>query len=169
MEEKRIRKCANAIPDIRFGDGMLKISCRIEGKDITESNCEACMNYRSKYIEYPIEVASIELAEGFDLYKKSIGRPVRIKPCFEETEEKEYLGIFLGELFSCNAVSYKKQEKHLTITSVLNPAIYVPELKQIVYGYESWWSFVENKDEVNTISKDEELSRFFMDLYEKIQ
>lgn len=169
MEEIKIRKCENAIPEIIFGDGTLKISCRINGKEITSNDCEKCMNYRSKYIEYPIEVASIELAEGFDLYKKSIGRIVRIKPCFEETEEKEYLGIFLGELFSCNAVSYKRKEKHLTVTPVLNPAIYVPELKQIVYGYESWWSFIENKDEIYSISKDDGLSHFFMDLYEDNQ
>lgn len=137
MGETRIRKCTNAIPDIVFGNGTLKISCRIDGKEITGSDCEACMNYRSKYIEYPIEVASIELAEGFDLYKKSIGRIVRIKQCFEETEGKEYLGIFMGEIFSFNAVSYKRQEQHLVINPVLNPVIYIPEIKRIVYGYES--------------------------------
>lgn len=169
MEEIRIRKCENAIPENIFGDGTLKISCRINGKEITSNDCEKCMNYRSKYIEYPIEVASIELAEGFDLYKKSIGRIVRIKPCFEETEEKEYLGIFLGELFSCNAVSYKRKEKHLTVTPVLNPAIYVPELKQIVYGYESWWSFIENKDEISLISRDESLKQFFIHIFEENQ
>lgn len=169
MDKIRIRKCANAIPDIILGDGKLKISCCIDGKEITGNDCETCMNYRSKYIEYPIEVTSIELAEGFDLYKKSIGRIVRIKPCFEETEEKEYLGIFLGELFSCNAVSYKRQEKHLTVTPVLNPAIYVPELKQIVYGYESWWSFIENKDEISLISRDESLKQFFINIFEENQ
>ncbi|WP_373261955.1 hypothetical protein [Hungatella hathewayi] len=167
MEETRIRKCTNAIPDIAFGDGMLKISCRIEERQITENDCEACINYRSKYIEYPIKVCSIELAEGLDLYKKSVGKIVRIKRCLEETEEKEYLGILLGEMFSCNAVSYKRKTGLLVVNPVLNPAIYVPELKKIVYGYESWWSFVQSQDEIKSISKDDVLRQFFIRILEE--
>lgn len=151
MEEKRIRRCAYAMPDIVFAKETIKITCQIDEKEITEHDCETCPKYRSRYIEYPIEVSSIELADGVNLYKNSVGRIVRIKPCLEETEGKEYLGIFLGEMFSFNAVSYKRQEKHLVINPVLNPAIYIPELKRIVYGYESWWSFMEDEEETQHI------------------
>lgn len=124
MGETRIRKCVNAIPDITFGNGMPKISCRLEEREITKNDCEACINYRSKYIEYPIEVCSIELLKGLDLYKKSVGKIVRIKPCLEETGEKEYLGILIGEMFSCNAVSYETKTGHLVVMSV-DPVQYV--------------------------------------------
>ena len=51
---------------------------------VSNEDCEACECYKSRYIEYPIQVNAIETEklEGMMMYAS--GCPVRIKPCAEE-------------------------------------------------------------------------------------
>lgn len=112
-----------------------------------------CDNYKSKYIEYPIEVSKIKV--DWDLYsldKESIGKFVRISPCAEEYKGKTYLGLFLGDLPGGPSVSYSDEAKVLTIKPFMNPAIYVFDLKKIVFGMESWWGVVESEDDLKKIT-----------------
>ena len=37
-----------------------------------------------------------------------------------------------------------------------NPAIFVPELKKIIYGYESWWGAITNKDDLSDLNISDE-------------
>ena len=36
-----------------------------------------------------------------------------------------------------------------------NPAIYVPELRKIVFGCESWWGEIQSPDEIKDITDDD--------------
>jgi hypothetical protein len=36
-----------------------------------------------------------------------------------------------------------------------NPAIYVPELRKIIFGCGSWWSEIESPDEIKDITDDD--------------
>lgn len=108
---------------------------------ISEELCNSCQAFQSRYIEFPITVSNINLppSDG-DLYKKSIGSIVRVSPCGEEYKGKSFYGILLGELPYFPTVSFKHNE--LTFKMLPNPAIFVPELKKIIYGAESWWERV---------------------------
>ena len=33
-----------------------------------------------------------------------------------------------------------------------NPAIFVPELKKIIYGCESWWGTINNQDDLSDLN-----------------
>jgi hypothetical protein len=35
-----------------------------------------------------------------------------------------------------------------------NPAIFVPELNKVIFGYESWWSEITTEEELNNVITD---------------
>ena len=111
-------------------------------KNVSRKDCENCSKFSSRYIEYPITVNGIESEE--------------IKPCGEEYENKSYLGIYLGELPISISASYDEDTGILRNRAVNNPAIFVPELKRIIYGYESWWREIESAEDVKGISDEDE-------------
>lgn len=126
-------------------------------KVITEDTCEDCEHFDSRFIEYPLTIDGIE--NKFDknglrsLY--SCGKLVRISPCGEEHKGKTYLGILLGDLPIGAHVSFNRESKMLKISPHSNPGIFVPELKKIIYGCESWWGEIESPEELKNITSEE--------------
>lgn len=113
-----------------------------------------CNNYKSIYIEYPIEVISINqnTGEKSEYRNSDVGKFVRIAPCGKEYKGKTYLGIYIGELPIDNSISYNEKTKELNISFVTNPAIFVFDLNKIIYGYESWWSIIEKEEDLKEIT-----------------
>jgi len=104
-------------------------------------------------IKYPIEVKGIILPK--DPVKSYFGEPVgswvSVKPCGEKYGDKTYLGILLGELpISCMAMYDKEQ--NIEFLYHRNPAMYVPDLKEIIYGCGSWWDMIEKPEDLKNIS-----------------
>lgn len=150
-----------------FGDSFtdIKFTCRKGQVDFSScSNDEIekeikkernCSEYKSKYIEYPIEVSGIKKPEGTGIRSKGIsgdcGDLVRVRPCGEKYENKTYIGILLGEADTGLMISHNDETKELSIHRHYNPAIFVPELKEIIYGYESWWGKIDSVEELEDI------------------
>ncbi|MCC0671795.1 MULTISPECIES: hypothetical protein [unclassified Clostridioides] len=113
-----------------------------------------CENYRSGNIEYPIQVSKINdkyINKGS--YRKSeIGKFVKVRPCKKEYENKTYLGLYLGELSNSLLISYAPKTKELDISSGTNPAMFVFELNEIIYGNESFWGVIEREEDLKEIS-----------------
>ena len=130
-------------------------------KHDAETNCEACdrcADFNSLFIEYPIMVNKVHVEDFNDpngLYKNKIGALVEIRPCDKECNEKTYVGVLLGELPMCANIQYNKKDKTLSVVPHFNPAIFVPELKKIVFGAESWWRIINNADELKEISDED--------------
>lgn len=122
---------------------------------VSNEDCEACECYKSRYIEYPIQVNAIETEklEGMMMYAS--GCPVRIKPCAEEYKGKSYLGLYLGDLPMMNNISYNEEKQVLKVGAVHNPAIYVFALKKIIFGAESWWCKINSPEDMKDISEEE--------------
>lgn len=81
--------------------------------------------------------------------KRGCGIPVKIRSCKKEHGDKTYFGILLGDIAN-SIISEIDDNGNITIShSLYNPAIFVPELNDIIYGYESWWSKIKNKEELN--------------------
>jgi hypothetical protein len=50
-----------------------------------------------------------------------------------------------------------------------NPAIFVPELNDIVYGAASWWGEIEDEDELNDLITDDTIeSVWYVKLLKKM-
>lgn len=115
-----------------------------------------CDKYNSIYIEYPIEVSKINNDNNITSYaNERIGKLAKIRPTAEEYNNKTYLGVYLGELPNQNHISYCKETKELNIGLTTNPAIFVFELNKIIYGYESWWSIIENEETLKNITDED--------------
>lgn len=67
------------------------------------------------------------------------GTIVSVRPCSDNPENKTFTGILIGDV----ATSISVMPEHNGVTeiafSLFNPAILVPALGRIVFGYESWW------------------------------
>lgn len=113
-----------------------------------------CDNYKSRYIEYPIEVSKINTKENRDRFKDSrVGKFAKIRPCGEKYEGKTYLGLYLGEIPVGYGISHNPDTKELNISFSNNPAIFVFDLNEIIYGMESWWGIIESEEDLKEITE----------------
>lgn len=152
---KKIHMCKYA--HIELGEYCYKCKYANSMSNITEKDCEGCLNYKSRYIEYPITVKKIENHFEYDNFsKRNCGKLVKVRPCVEKDsgEEKTYLGIYLGEFIIGCGTSYSEKTQIVSNTGMMNPAIFVPELSKVVFGCESWWGFIDSEEDLSDITDD---------------
>lgn len=148
-----------------------KYKCIVNGLDdesitiVSQETCENCDRYKSRYIEYPISVNKIEnhkiTTEGLG---HKCGALCVIKPCDEKCHGKSYIGIYIGDLPTNIITSFDEEQGILTNRTMNNPAIFVPELKKIVYGCESWWKEIESPDDFKEITTEDVENQWYMKL-----
>lgn len=80
------------------------------------------------------------------------GDLVKIRPCGEEYDNKIYLGIFMGEVGIKPYIIYYSESQELELKTMLNPMIYIPELKKCVFGFESCWDKINSEEELKNIT-----------------
>lgn len=109
-------------------------------------------------IQYPITINKINFS-GDESYSskgwrsKDIGKFVAIRSVHKEDGDKTYLGIYLGEFAVSQGVSYDVQKKELTVSRFMyNPAIYVFDLKKVLFGCESWWGIIKSEKDLQQIT-----------------
>ena len=110
-------------------------------------------------MKFPVNVNKINVKE-FNLKPvpgifgdKDIGSFVCIRPCAEEYEDKTYLGIYLGDMPVSIDCDYNEGNQELSIkTGMTNPAIFVPDLKTIIFGVESWWQRITTESQLRSIT-----------------
>ena len=107
-------------------------------------------------LEYPIEVTGIHQEEKKALEKPwrcETGAFVAIRPCDPECHGKTYLGVYIGDLAMGVSCSVHRVSGVMTVGfGWHNPAIYVPELKRVVLGAESWWGQIKKPEDLKQIS-----------------
>lgn len=133
------------------------------GKAIKET--EEKYIFENKF-NFPMEIKGIKKSYNFiseDLKYKT-GSLVEARPCGEEYQEKTYIGIFLGNLGIDNICRLNKETKELEIIPHTNPAIFVPELKKIVFGCESWWRKIDSMDEAKDITDEDIENQWYVKL-----
>lgn len=86
-----------------------------------------------------------------DAWSADNGDLVQIRPCNKEYGDKTYLGILLG-MAALSSYIEIKEDKFESHFSAYNPAIFVPELKKIIYGCESWWGKIKSVEELTQIT-----------------
>lgn len=155
MEEmSKFERCRHGFPDLKSCSGKVVVENKCTKKNIVvnEKDCEKCDMFNSRYIEYPIEVAKIDINnDTYNMYANRVGEFVKVRPCAKQYNNRTYLGILLGDIPTQPHVSYDRKSKELSVSLIGNPAIFVPELKKIVYGYESWWGAITSADDMKEL------------------
>lgn len=111
-----------------------------------------------KGFQFPITVTSLDfkINMGFqkDLFfsSKDPGTWVAIRPCGDEYGNKTYLGIFLGSIPLTAYVTMDKAGKMTFHTSMINPAIWVPDLKKVIMGCASFWGTIKSPEDMRKIT-----------------
>ena len=157
MSDRKISRCRHSHP--HYQKGIIEHHCTVDGwaddlvRICTEEECENCEKFDSRYVEYPLTIQGID-NEPIRERKigHEIGTPVAVRPCGEEYEGKTYFGIYLGELPISILTSYDRETGILKNSTMNNPAMYVPELKRIIYGCGSWWQEIESASELQEIT-----------------
>lgn len=91
------------------------------------------------------------------LDQRKCGIPVKIRSCKEGHGDKTYFGIYIGDV--ALGISHSIKDGVVTASHAShNPAIFVPELGEIIYGCESWWGPIESEDEMDKLITDETIS-----------
>jgi hypothetical protein len=109
------------------------------------------------------EVAAVSSAKDSKLYHPKdmlghaeCGKMVKVRPVGEEYGDKTYLGVYLGEFAQGVGFGYDAEDKCLFQKwTGHNPAIFIPGLNKIVYGYESWWSTISSATELEDITDED--------------
>lgn len=128
-----------------------------------------CDSYKSRYIEYPIEVSKINTNADKDEYRDSrTGNFAKIRPCGEEYEGKTYLGLYLGEMPVGHRISHNPDTNELNVSFSTNPGIFVFDLNKIVYGMESWWGIIKNEDDLKEITESDINSVWYVKALKKL-
>lgn len=143
-------RCRYGTYDLGGKRGLICLHDNFANGDVTTlEKCESCPKFKSRYIEFPISVNNIivdeEKLDG-GLYKSIVGNFVKVRPCGDEYKGKTFIGIMLGEMPMCVHASYDEDDRDLHIGTISNPAIFVPALKRVVFGCESWWERIKNED-----------------------
>lgn len=63
---------------------------------------------------------------------------------------------------------YKESTGQLINSTMNNPAIFVPELKKIIYGCESWWKTIQSVDEFSKISNEDINNTWYVKLLQSL-
>lgn len=135
---------------------------------VTEEECEKCNSFESKFIEYPLTIQGIENRKIESRGTYEIGSLCEISPCGKEYEGKNFIGIYLGDLPIGIVTSYDKKSGILNNYAMTNPAIFVPELKKIIYGMQSWWRIIEKPEDFRGISKEDIENTWYVKMLKNI-
>ena len=165
----KIKRCTYAFPD--FEGENVKYYCILKSSSedhiCTKEECEACEKFVSKYIEFPLSIT--EIKNEPIKHEENIGFLVEIQPCAEEYKDKTFLGIYLGHLPIQIDSSLDPNTQSLTNRAITNPAIFVPELRKIIYGCESWWRKIDSVEDCKGISREDIENTWYVQMLRKME
>lgn len=129
----------------------------------------AKINELMRKIRWMLEASDIKEAicsEG-EVIKTDKAAFVRVRPCGEEYGNKTYLGILLGDMARGTSVSIDDNKMKVS-WATYNPAIFIPGLNKIVFGYESWWSEIDDPDMVKDISDNDIDKTWYVQMFKDL-
>lgn len=84
---------------------------------------------------------------------------------YDDTKPNADLYGILAYWNKCKGMQYEGDEYPSTMN---NPAIFVPELKKIIYGCESWWKTIQSVDEFSKISNEDINNTWYVKLLQSL-
>lgn len=119
-----------------------------------------------------VKLENIEISNLNETIRPGLAEPgqmVAIRPCAKEYKGKTFLGMYL-----CSAptglVGRQKGDKILLeMSEYTNPAIYVPDLKKIIWGYGSWWHEITEESKLKEITDDDINNTWYVKALKQIE
>lgn len=102
---------------------------------------------------FPIDVHGITWSDVGVLVAGRRGATwVAVRPC-GEGEKRTHLGFLLGDLATSASARYDRASGVLAVSlGMHNPAMWVPDLGRVVFGYESWWGPLKGPEDLRQIT-----------------
>jgi len=92
---------------------------------------------------------------------------VIVRPAEEKYNKKTYLGFYIGDI-ALNSAIQLSEDSISCEWSNYNPAIYIPELGETVFGCESWWSQIESEEDFKKITDTDIENTWYVKLYRQM-
>lgn len=113
-------------------------------------------------LTFSLAAANPELRALVSTEAKPFVRPLRdknplvsVRSCKDNHKaqhgDKTFLGLYIGDAALGAHVEIKGDEISCHL-SQYNPAIYIPQLDEIIYGCECWWSTIHSEEDLTAIS-----------------
>lgn len=114
------------------------------------------------------QITEVKFPDNKCFKKGDIGKLVKIRPCGEKYNGKTYLGISIGDYALGTSMSLPDERTVQLEFCHYNPATYVPELNEIIYGCGSWWSKIESIEELKDITDEDIESTWYVKLAKEL-
>lgn len=136
-----------------FVDGELKHYITDEQIDNIQKILDLfqALNWQVKLNAY----RTLLVEESLPVNKAQCGTPVKIRSCKKEHGDKTYFGILIGDIPRTISHRIDSEGNLIASLSLYNPAIFVPELNDIVFGMEAWWTPIDDEKELDGMITDE--------------
>ena len=126
-----------------------------------KEECFACRGTGAKVEFWPRFITGANWSDTGKVIEQygissEVGKFVSIRPCAEEYGDKTYLGLHLGDMATTIALGYDKSNGQIKPQFYRhNPAIFVFDLKRIIFGMESWWGEITSEEQLRKITNDD--------------
>lgn len=137
-------------------------------KEIKETTERLKKQAEDRKIKYPITVTDIEFKVDPPIAKESwqrnrkVGMYVAVRSCKKTHDNKKtYLGILIGWVPIHSGVEFHAEEgkkdtgKLIFTNSGSNPAMFIPDLNEVVLGCESFWGPIDSPEHLKEITDDD--------------
>lgn len=95
---------------------------------------------------------------------------VAVRPVGERYGGKTYLGVYLGDIATSVGCAYHEESGVLfPRVGMHNPAIYVPDLDEVIFGHSSWWGRIKGPEDVAQITDADINSVFYVRMLKSLQ
>lgn len=95
-------------------------------------------------------------------------RLVKVRPVDPELDGNTYLGFYIGDIAQSIAIYIDVENTLHNKFDRFNPAIFVPELNQIVFGYECWWSTINSVENFSDITDQDIEDTWYVKLFREL-
>jgi hypothetical protein len=126
-----------------------------------KTECFACKGTGTKVEFWPRFITGANWSDTGKVVEQygiscDAGKFVSIRPCAEEYGDKTYLGLYLGDMATTISLGYDKSTGQIKPQFYRhNPAIFVFDLKRIIFGMESWWGEITSEAQLRKITNDD--------------
>jgi len=172
MEEQEINIELDKIRDgMRLLDSIVYVDYKTGEGRLTEKQVEIAQRLFKLFEKLSWQISfnsykELKYSDDKPIRKSGCGTLVKVRPCGKEYKSKTYLGILLGDIPLSISHSIDKEGNVTTSRSMYNPAIFIPELKDIVFGCESWWGKIKSKEDLKDITDDTIKNTWYVNMLE---
>lgn len=152
---KACEDCEGTGQVVHLGDMLLQAVGRLEG-DPEKVACSACHGTGRREPAFPalidgVEYSSLSRVSERNGYRDGLkGSWVAVRPCDPECAGKTYLGLYLGDMVMSAFASVRGTV--VQVQPFLNPAIWVFDLRRVVWGVGSWWGPITGPEGLRKIT-----------------